>query len=139
MKYGGLIISNEEYDTLIHIIGMSQNRKDETYLSSIAKLLAELKLAQRKDVAEIPEDVVRFNSFVTVELPDGRCRDFQIVAPDKSDVATNKISILAPMGLALFGYAAGDKLLWQFPSGMQSIKIIKVAQMKAEPKTVYDE
>jgi len=36
--------------------------------------------------------------------------------------------VLAPMGLALFGYAKDDEILWQFPSGLQAIKILKVEQ-----------
>ena len=32
------------------------------------------------------------------------------------------------MALALFGYAAGDEIVWQFPSGINTIKIIGVKQ-----------
>jgi regulator of nucleoside diphosphate kinase len=32
------------------------------------------------------------------------------------------------MGLALFGYAKDDEIMWQFPSGLQAIKILKVQQ-----------
>lgn len=52
------------------------------------------------------------------------------MTPDKSDIKLNKISILAPMGLALFGYAEQDEILWQFPAGVSAIKIKTVEQLE---------
>ncbi|HBR53741.1 MAG TPA: transcription elongation factor GreAB, partial [Flavobacteriaceae bacterium] len=40
----------------------------------------------------------------------------------------DKISILTPMGSALFGYSEGDTIEWDFPSGTQKIKIVAVTQ-----------
>ena len=56
---------------------------------------------------------------------------------DFFDIRNNKISILAPMGLALFGYAEGDAIDWRFPVGDSSIDIIKVAQEEYILKTQY--
>ena len=50
--------------------------------------------------------------------------------PGKSDIALNMLSILTPMGLALYGYAEGDQVVWEFPSGINTIKIIKVEQVQ---------
>ena len=134
MKYGSLIIDSKENDRLIEMIGMSHNRRDATYQSSIAKVLDELKIGIKVNADEIPDDVVRFNSVVEVALPDGKVRKMQIVLPEKSDVSADKISILSPMGLALIGYAADDEVVWRFPSGMQSIKILSVVQAAPEAK-----
>ena len=76
----------------------------------------------------MPEDVVRFHSIVTIKNPDDKVKSYEIVTPEKSDLANNKISVLAPLGLALFGYAKDDEIMWQFPVGMQAIKIIDVEQ-----------
>ena len=38
--------------------------------------------------------------------------------------------MLAPMSLALFGYAEGDDIEWQFPTGISSIKIVEVEKGK---------
>lgn len=129
MKYGGLIIEEKEYEKLIELIGMSHHRKDLTYQASVEKLLLELESAEKRTFDEMPDDVVRFNSAVSISMPDGNVRNIQVVFPDKSDVSANKISILAPMSLALFGYAANDVIMWQFPSGMQAIKILNVEQL----------
>ncbi|MBF6607342.1 MAG: GreA/GreB family elongation factor [Flavobacterium sp.] len=135
MKYGGLIIEHKEYDKLIQFIGMGHHRRDETYQASVNKILDELKSAKKLSLDKMPEDVVRFNSVVEISFPNGNKRTLQIVSPNNGDVALNKISILAPMSLALFGYAADDEVMWQFPSGVQAIKILKVDQMTVEPKS----
>ncbi len=135
MKYGGLIIEHKEYDKLIQHIGMAHHRRDETYQASVNKLLDELKSAKRMSIDKMPEDVVRFNSTVEISFPNGNRRTLQIVSPANSDVSLNKISVLAPMSLALFGYAVGDEVMWQFPTGIQAIKILTVDQLVAEEKT----
>lgn len=128
MKHGALIIETNEYDYLKQTMGMATNRKDMTYHASTEKLLSELKSAKTKDLADMPEDVVRLNSYVTIQMPNGMTKKIQVVRPEKANVATSKISILAPMGLALFGYAQDDEVLWQFPSGIQAVKLLKVEQ-----------
>ena len=132
MKYGGLIIENKEYERLIELIGMVKHRSDETYKTSVETLVEELKSAQKVTIDKIPADVVRINSTVDISFPNGNTRTIQVVPPDKSDVMSNKISLLAPMSLALFGYAAGDEVKWQFPSGMQTITILSVRQTNTE-------
>lgn len=134
MKYDALIIETNEYDYLKQTMGMATNKKDMTYHASTEKLLTELKSAKIMDMAKMPEDVVRLNSLVTIQMPNGMEKTIQVVKPEKSDVATSKISILAPMGLALFGYAQDDKVLWQFPSGIQAVKLLKVEQSAVDVK-----
>jgi len=132
MKYGGLIVETKEYESLMRIMGMAHHLRDNTYKASVDQLLEELKSAKKVAMANMPEDVVRFNSFVTIEIPKGGTRTIQVVMPEKSNVAANRISILAPMGLALFGYAQDDEVQWQFPAGIQSIRLLKVEQDTVE-------
>lgn len=44
----------------------------------------------------MPEDVIRFNSIITVKTRNTK-KDFQLVIPAERDMAANKISIFAPM------------------------------------------
>jgi regulator of nucleoside diphosphate kinase len=77
---------------------------------------------------DIQEDVVRINSIVTIVSEKGWYKKFQLVLPKESDVKNDKISILTPMGAAVIGYAEGDSLVWEFPSGEQKLTIEKVKQ-----------
>lgn len=134
MKYDKLIIEKKEYELLKRILSMSKYHKDPSYKASISKLKEELESAKILNEKDLPNDVVRFDSLVTIQTPFGPEKSYQLVTPDKSNVAENKISILAPMGSALIGYAAGDEVMWQFPSGSNSIKIVHVKQKEATIK-----
>lgn len=135
MKYGVIIIEKKEKELLNRIISMAQYYKDESYKSSILKLSEELKNARFLSNKEMPDDVVRFNSLVSITTPFSVSREYQIVAPENSDIRQNKISILAPMGLALFGYAKGDTLKWNFPTGENIISIDDVRQQDVKLET----
>jgi|JI10StandDraft_1071094.scaffolds.fasta_scaffold31114_6 regulator of nucleoside diphosphate kinase len=128
MKYEQLIIESKEYYRIKEMIGSSNNKIDQTYRASVDKFLNELKDAKILNITEMPDDVVRFNSTVTIQDPYRNVRAYEIVKPELSNISQNKISVLAPMGLALFGYAKDDEIMWQFPSGLQAIKILKVQQ-----------
>lgn len=130
MKYGELIIEKKEYDLLRRIMSMARYYKDDSYKNSIEKLNGELKRAKIVKKKEMPDDVIRFNSTVTIKTVFDVKRSYQIVTPEKSNIKLNKISVLAPMGLALFGYAQDDDILWRFPAGESYIKILEVNQLE---------
>ena len=87
-----------------------------------------MKTARVVSEAKMPLDVIRLNSEVAISVSENLQRTYFLVSPEKSDLKQNRISILAPMGLALFGYAKGDELEWEFPQGTHSIKILDVIQ-----------
>lgn len=128
MKYDEIIIEKREYELLRQIISNAEHNKDKTYKASIEKLTNELKSATIVNDKFMPAEIVRFNSIVTIQTPFGGAKSYQVVTPEKSDIGKNKLSILAPMGLALFGYAISDEIMWQFPTGIHAIKILNVEQ-----------
>jgi len=134
MKYDEIIIEKREYELLRQIISNAEHNKDKTYKASIEKLTNELKSATIVNDKFMPAEIVRFNSIVTIQTPFGESKRYQIVTPEKSDIAQNKLSILAPMGLALFGYAMSDEIMWQFPTGIHAIKILAVEQQSTLEK-----
>ena len=80
----------------------------------------------------MPKDVIRFNSIITIQTNTNWTKEFQLVLPTDSDIKSNKISILTPMGAAVIGYAEGDTILWDFPSGEQQLKVSKVQQKESQ-------
>ncbi|MDX1751664.1 MAG: GreA/GreB family elongation factor [Salinimicrobium sediminis] len=128
MKYGELIIEKKEFEMLKQLISMSQHYRDKSYRNSIEKLLAEMNRAKVVPNSRMPLDVIRLNSEVAISVPGNMKRRYRVVTPEMSDLNQNKISILAPMGLALFGYAKGDEVEWEFPTGLNKIQIMDVIQ-----------
>lgn len=135
MKYGFLILEKKEFQLLESLLRSIQYAKDESYKGSMRKLAEELKTASIRSEEEFPEDVIRFNSIVEIESFDGTSRKYQLVRPEESNVALNRISILAPLGSALIGYACEDEITWHFPSGEKRIKILSVENLQKEKKT----
>lgn len=128
MKYGSLILEKKEYVYLKRILNISGYVGDLNTQKSLQELSEQFKTAHILDQSEMPEDVVRFNSKVTVVSDKGWKKTLQVVIPMDKDMKQNKISILTPMGSALFGYAKDDVVLWDFPAGKQQLKIADVSQ-----------
>lgn len=128
MKYKKIIIDRKEYEQLNKIIAMAASNNDPSYAAAIGKLIQELKTADIRPREEMPLDVVGLHSTVSIKTPYRQNTTFELVHPEKSDISKNKLSILAPMGLALIGYATGDRIRWHFPSGVHTIEILTVTQ-----------
>lgn len=128
MKHGSLIIEKKEYVILKRTLNLSGYHHDDTLRNSVRKLYKEMESARICDDDDMPGDVVRLNSVVTIVSQKGWHKKFQLVLPKESDVKKAKISLLTPMGAAVMGYAEGDFLAWEFPSGEQKLTIERVEQ-----------
>ncbi|MCL5128421.1 GreA/GreB family elongation factor [Algibacter sp. L4_22] len=128
MRYGSLILEKKEYVYLKRILNVSGYAGDFETQNSLQKLSEELKEAQVVDNENMPIDIIRFNSKVSLVFQNGLEKTLQLVIPTDRDVKKHKISILAPMGAALIGYAEGDTIIWDFPGGKHHLKIAGVNQ-----------
>lgn len=91
------------------------------------KLLAELDSAKVVREEELPEDAVCIDSEVEIqEVTSGQKFNFQIVFPSEANMRKNKISVFAPIGIALLGYRIGSQVQWEMPNGMKTFTILKV-------------
>ncbi|MEM5565033.1 GreA/GreB family elongation factor [Psychroserpens sp. AS72] len=130
MKYGSLILEKKEYVYLKRILNISGYAEDHEVQKSLIKLSEELKTAHIVDNESMPDDVIRFNSLVTIVFENGIEKKVQLVIPIDKNVKENKISVLTPMGAALIGYAKDDKIDWDFPGGKHQIKIKDVSRQE---------
>lgn len=91
------------------------------------RLLAELEYASILEEGDLPEDTIRIESTVEiVERSSGRKYEFQIVLPAEANVKENKISVFAPIGVALIGYRTGSDVQWEMPDGIKTFTILNV-------------
>lgn len=128
MKYGQLIVAKDEYNVVMRNILNSISEEDKTLRDAIDKFKIELQAAKIMSKGNMPDDIIRYDSIVSIRTPYDVERSYQIVAPELSNNKQNKISVLSPIALALFGCAMGDEIMWQFPSGKNAIKIVGVIQ-----------
>lgn len=86
----------------------------------------EEELSKAKVVAsqDISADVVTMNSkVVLVDVDTREEMNFKLVFPQNADVDMGFISVLAPIGTAILGYAKGDIVEWPVPSGVRRLQI----------------
>ena len=90
-------------------------------------LRKELNRAKVVDPKDIPNDVITLNSkFKLKDLDSGEEMIYTLVFPEDADIYKNKISIYAPMGIALIGYRVGDIIEWPVPGGILRIKVLEI-------------
>ena len=67
------------------------------------------------------------NSKIRVrDLDTGEENEYTLVFPHAADITKRAISILAPVGMALLGFRAGDVIRWPVPGGARTLKIVSV-------------
>ncbi len=89
-------------------------------------VVVERRPAPREPSAAAPEvaasGVIRAGAFV--RLSDGS--EYQVVEPEAADVAQRRVSVESPLGLALLGKRAGDKIVVERPRGSVEFSITSV-------------
>jgi len=64
-----------------------------------------------------------------------KVREVQLVLPAKADFAEGRLSILTPMGAALYGLAAGHTIEWPDLQGnYRPIRVVRVVHPDDEPR-----
>ena len=93
----------------------------------LEELEAELQKGKLVDSKEVPPNVVTMNSRVRlVDVDKDQPMVFTLVFPKDADIDAGKLSILSPIGTAIFGYSVGDVIEWRVPAGIRRIKIEEV-------------
>lgn len=70
---------------------------------------------------------MRLESVVKIESVDNnKTFTFQLVMPQEANMKKQKLSVFAPIGIALLGYQTGTIVEWEMPDGVKKFKIIDV-------------
>jgi len=94
------------------------------------KLSNELKEATIYSQEELPLDVVCLKSEARIaNTKTGKEFTFKLVMPEEANIQVQKVSVFAPIGIALFGYRTNDIITWEMPDGLQEFKILSVNRM----------
>jgi regulator of nucleoside diphosphate kinase len=92
-----------------------------------AMLLEEIERAELHDPDTMPSGYAVLNSRVTYLDHNRQAREVELVMPAEANIAEGRISILTPMGAALYGLAEGHSIDWPDLHGkLRRIRIIRV-------------
>lgn len=87
-------------------------------------LEAELDRADVLEPKEMPPNVVTMNSTVRFTmLESGKTNTLTLVYPKEMDGSGDKVSIFAPVGIALLGLAVGDEFQMPSPTGQVTVRV----------------
>jgi regulator of nucleoside diphosphate kinase len=121
-----LVLAKEDYDIIMYYVRrglptVTFNRQDAEELEM------ELKKAKVVNKEELPEDVVRLNSKVTIkEEKENKVIELTVVTPEKANIKQRLISIMSPIGTALIGFRKGQQVKWKVPAGKKIFTIMEV-------------
>ena len=121
-----IFITSFDMDRLKNILASPamQSGPNKEHLAALQQELGRANIVEPKD---IPADVVTMNSkFRMRDMESGEVVEYTLVFPHEADIKQNKLSVLAPIGMGLLGYKAGDVFEWIVPSGKRVLKVEEV-------------
>lgn len=117
-----LLISQSDFDLLKTHLTRSGNNLSDFNKSKLSEELKSAKVVKDKD---LPENVASLNSLVGIKnIESGQTFEFQLVLPGEADFKQHKVSVFAPIGIALLGYTIGSEIQWEMPDGLKTFEII---------------
>jgi regulator of nucleoside diphosphate kinase len=95
-----------------------------------AMLLEEIERAELHEAETLPETAITIGSQADfVDEKSSQLRSVELVMPASANIAEGRISILTPMGAALYGLTAGQSIDWPDLDGHgRRIRILRVRQ-----------
>jgi regulator of nucleoside diphosphate kinase len=121
-----ILLTREDYHIIMSHIkkgvrAITFNRRDAEELE------AEIKKAEIVESSELPNDVVRLNSVVTIkDENEKKLWELTVVCPEKADIRKKRISFMSPIGAALLGFRKGVQVKWKVASGKKTFTILEV-------------
>jgi len=100
---------------------------DVRYVWSAEMLERHLDEADVMPATHIHPDVVTMDSEVLVtDIGSGETFSFHVVFPRSADANEGRISVLEPLGMAVLGRSVGDRIKWEVPGGMRTLRVEEV-------------
>ena len=120
-----LHITTEDMERLRTIV---ERALESSRAAAAEQLGLELDRAMVVPQGQIPPDVVTMRSRVHFEdVETGRRREATLVYPEEASMDQSRVSILAPVGLALLGLKVGDMIEWPLPNArLARLRILEV-------------
>ncbi|GHB63500.1 GreA/GreB family elongation factor [Persicitalea jodogahamensis] len=121
-----LIISRLDYQRLQQWIGRAKT--DFNFSNNQTnEILRTVNEATLLDPADMPADVVTMNSRVRLTYPESNhTLEVQLVYPELANIEKKRISIFAPLAVAILGCRQGTLTKMNTPNGTVTIKIEEV-------------
>jgi regulator of nucleoside diphosphate kinase len=120
-----IMITQADFDRLRALIESPRYRS--TNWTSLMVLKDELDRGTVVAGDEVPRRVVTMRSRVHVrDLKSDESETYTLVYPDEADINVAKLSVLAPLGMALLGSKVGQIVKFDAPAGQRRLKVERI-------------
>ena len=120
-----LTITATDFDRLYHLVDSPRYRTSHAVL--LMTLKGELDRGRVVGSDSVPNGVVTMNSRMRVrDVRLDETETYQLVYPEDADIGEGKLSVLAPLGIALLGARVGQVIKFDAPGGTRRLKIERV-------------
>lgn len=118
------IVSDLDLHRLRDLVALLRSRGQDEPAEALEQ---ELEVAAVVPAGEVPPTVVTMNATVEVrDLDTATDRSFTVVFPGTGAVGGGRVSVLAPVGMALLGARVGDEVTWPAPGRTRRARIRRV-------------
>ena len=120
-----VVITEVDFDRLKVLMDSPRYRENDAL--RLASLEEELNRSKVVQVEKVPRNVVTMHSRVRVwDLGAEESDTYTLVYPADADIDEGKISVLAPLGLALLGARVGQVVEFDAPAGLRRLRVQKI-------------
>lgn len=120
-----IVITEADFDRLKFLVDSPRYRA--AFAASLLTLRDELERAKVVGAGEVPKNIVTMHSRVSVRDVDSEeSETYTLVYPDEADIDDGRLSVLAPLGIALLGTRTSQVIDFTVPAGKRRLKIGKI-------------
>ncbi len=121
MNNQSICITRRDMQRLRNLLDNPDLLRQRPYLEQLER---ELSRANVVESTQIPADTVTMNSTaVLVDLKTGEEMMLTLVYPEHAYIPEGRISVLAPVGMAILGCRQGETVTWEVPEGIRSLRV----------------
>ena len=134
MKYGSLVLEKKDFVMIKRYQHLNHYIEDYAHKDALDHLKENMSNALICDLEDMPDDVIRMYSYVTVRCESRWTTTFQLVLPYEDDIENDKMSVQSTLGASVIGLSEGDRIMFGLPADIMSLKIEKVGQSERQFK-----
>lgn len=121
-----IFITDQDYHRLSALV----SQVDSEWAELLEEEIGRANVISQKDISK---EVVTMNSKIRfIDETSNAETEMTLVYPQDANLEGGKISILAPVGIALLGLSVGQSINWKMPNG--SVKKLKVKEVIYQPE-----
>lgn len=121
MKNQAICITQRDMQRLRNLLDNPDLMRQKPYLEQLER---ELDRADIVESTEIPADTITMDSTaLLIDIETGEEMILTLVYPDHAHIPEGRISVLAPVGMAILGCRQGETVEWEVPAGIRSLLV----------------